>query len=511
MVRQYSMMADENMHGVGKLDLCLCGLFDFLPKNDSSENDNGEGGSEENLPTVYLDLSDTYWLIKDISNTYPELTREQIDVLKRIGRRVKALMPDLSMDDRKCIILEIINGSKKSELEKIYRTCCYSSRDYEILMDNMLKYILGPRNYPVDVWLEDAADMGIEINGLYTQRDINRAVRLLYDNNIAFLDALLAFCEDKGDSKIQAEYKDRLELFAEIIKKANLIEADMDSGKTIYESFINENIKSPYIYEFIGDTYINKYVSKEVLEGIGWKNVEQNFVNELRSAMLEGGIVEENSVKWFVATISHESKEGRKVLEDITDFTESSYTENAKGAGYMQITGASQMEFLEYIKDKNGELTPDEEKYLEGFYMNADGKWDNEVATAGMTVAEYIAENYPIESAVYYWIGDKNHLSVDGHVGSINEFIERYADPRDLSFDNDSENLNDRIFLITQYAVNGGGHGRKNFESMMDTNNAFLIKDDNIIFNEISKNFPVNWQARCDVLEKLEKNIYDAK
>ncbi len=50
MIRQYSMMSDENMNGVRKADACLCGIFDWIIGNDSDE--------EEDTPhEVFLDLS----------------------------------------------------------------------------------------------------------------------------------------------------------------------------------------------------------------------------------------------------------------------------------------------------------------------------------------------------------------------------------------------------------------------------------------------------------------------
>lgn len=127
-----------------------------------------------------------------------------------------------------------------------------------------------------------------------------------------------------------------------------------------------------------------------------------------------------------------------------------------------------------------------------------------------MKVSEYIAQEYSIESAVYYWTEDKHHLYVEGRPVSINQFIEYYADPKDLIFENDYDNpkLNDRVFLASQWAVNGSCYANYAFENMMNINNKIVIQNDLLVFNGITnEKVPNGWERRCECLENLERII----
>lgn len=129
--------------------------------------------------------------------------------------------------------------------------------------------------------------------------------------------------------------------------------------------------------------------------------------------MLEGGIVDEASILYFLATIDVESgatTSGEEIfLEQRSDFTNLLYDENTKGAGPMQITGETQEKFIIYLIDH----TEDEEElwrlnqYLinfEKYEVIINGKkgikCTNPCILDGMSVAEYIAKYYPIQSAV---------------------------------------------------------------------------------------------------------------
>ncbi len=62
-----------------------------------------------------------------------------------------------------------------------------------------------------------------------------------------------------------------------------------------------------------------------------------------------------------------------------------------------------------------------------------------------MTVAEYIAEYYSYESAVWFWSYNRASFEIDGQYLSINECIEQYHGVID----------DDTMFLAVTCAVNG--------------------------------------------------------
>ncbi len=109
---------------------------------------------------------------------------------------------------------------------------------------------------------------------------------------------------------------------------------------------------------------LEKYVNEEVLtEVLGWDvdvlkaEYGENFVEDLRMGMLEGGIVDEASILYFLATIGVESgaiTDGEEIFLEQRSGSEYDgllYKENTRGAGPMQITGGGNTGRIYYIFD----------------------------------------------------------------------------------------------------------------------------------------------------------------
>ena len=60
------------------------------------------------------------------------------------------------------------------------------------------------------------------------------------------------------------------------------------------------------------------------------------------------------------------------------------------------------------------------------------------------TITLFVAENYPIESAIWYWCKNNDRIVVDGR-RSINECIEMYSEHKNL----------EQFLIATQLTVNG--------------------------------------------------------
>lgn len=215
----------------------------------------------------------------------------------------------------------------------------------------------------------------------------------------------------------------------------------------------------------IVESYVNEDVLRDVLN-YNIDKLDENFVEQLRALMLEGGIVTDTSILFFLATIGVETGEEVLLLEDRDDFDGLSYTWNTRGAGVIQVTGGTQKEFIEYLTnhiDDKEEIIRLKDYYV-GFYTfevpiyGADGEvvkkitvWDNSYTYNGMTVAEYIAEYYPYESAVWFWSYNQASFEIDGQYLSINECIEQYNGVVD----------DDTMFLAVTCAVNGSEFGTR--------------------------------------------------
>ena len=113
MIRQYSMMSDENMNGVRKADACLCGIFDWIIGNDSDE--------EEDTPSeVFLDLSKArshHGVIYIGGKKWePEVPDKDVLITAGISSVIDSMIEDaienaiINDDDRKDYVVSILTA-----------------------------------------------------------------------------------------------------------------------------------------------------------------------------------------------------------------------------------------------------------------------------------------------------------------------------------------------------------------------------------------------------------------
>lgn len=179
-----------------------------------------------------------------------------------------------------------------------------------------------------------------------------------------------------------------------------------------------------------------------------------DIFEQLRLSMYQAGITSERSVLMFLCTIGVESGYGERTIEYEykEGYNDKSYTFETRGAGLIQITGETQISFLQYIKtvidDKN--KINEIDNYINGSRIRKNANGQEQVYNVYGNIAQYIADNYAIESATWYWGIQKrcNYSYVkDGmetvQALSINEYIDEF------------ENANmDNVFLVIQYYVN---------------------------------------------------------
>ena len=153
-------------------------------------------------------------------------------------------------------------------------------------------------------------------------------------------------------------------------------------------------------------------ITSQQLHDLGWINADESFAKRLNDSMQLYGITDKNSIALFIATMSAESEYGIYTAEIGNEayFNKGGYTTNTRGAGYIQITGAStHRSFLDSVGDHY----------------------------SGSNTAQYIADNYAIEASTWYW----GNMPKAGTL-TMNEYVEQWGGSPE-------------VFLITQYFVNG--------------------------------------------------------
>lgn len=253
-------------------------------------------------------------------------------------------------------------------------------------------------------------------------------------------------------------------------------------------------------YEQTVTTYekMQVYISEETFEDLGWnmQNVKEvcgeDFIDDLRANMIRGGIVEETSVKMFLATISHETGDGNSLVEI---GVESSYTNDTKGAGLMQITGATQQSYIQYLIDTvdDDRVKQDLIKFNEGYYTE-NGEICNDVKIDGLSPTEYIAKYYSIDSAIWCWTIYDDKTCINGESASINDFINYYSDIPET----------DKLFLVTQMAINGTEYKASACEEMCIWPERMTYDSVNVYYKSFSDPVPVGWEKRIEAMDKVE-------
>lgn len=238
--------------------------------------------------------------------------------------------------------------------------------------------------------------------------------------------------------------------------------------------------------EIINNNHIlETYLNDETLMELGW-NLSQvdsklgvNYVEDMRKLMLEYGLTNEESIIFFLYTISIECQNGLFMLEqgNADYFSGQSYTINTRGAGLIHLTGPDQKEFLEYLlaNTENEEEKEILNSYITGFvnYEEPDSEHpcDCIVNDPNLpTVAEYIAENYPIESALWYWCVYKK-IEIGGKSFTLNECINIYNGKVDEK----------RMYFAVQCAVNGSEFSARGLGRFFNSNNTVNIEGSEIV------------------------------
>lgn len=131
-----------------------------------------------------------------------------------------------------------------------------------------------------------------------------------------------------------------------------------------------------------------------------------------------------------------------------------------RGAGYMQITKQPlQEQFLKYMDDP------------------FDGK----------DKATYIGDNYPIESAVWYWT--KLEMTKEGN---LNAYVEK-------------NKASEKIFLIAQYFVNGYPRGHDDTLGKIRDGEAYTIDNGELYSNGDHFSAPNSWGERSRIWQHVEE------
>ncbi len=219
-------------------------------------------------------------------------------------------------------------------------------------------------------------------------------------------------------------------------------------------------------------------ITPEQLREFGWANTTQEEADRLNAAFAKYGVSTWESVREFMALAMAESGGGLDSLENGSDayFEEKPYDKNERGAGYIQVTGrTAHLEFLATMGDD----------------------YD------GPNTAEYIAEHYPLEASVWYWVNR------DPYDGGINEFIEtRQAKEDDIMLS----------FIKSAYYTAGFPQYRDEsgklvvFPNFNDDINdpiagkvQYTITDGELIIRGTHYPLPGRWTERLEAYEKAQE------
>ena len=159
----------------------------------------------------------------------------------------------------------------------------------------------------------------------------------------------------------------------------------------------------------------NIAVTKEQLELIEWKNLNDNVVAGLNYAIEALNLNTPEKVLYFLASIAHETGFGEKL-------TQKGSTWKYRGSGYLHITGEKRYrDFSEYMND------PD-------------------ILRLG---ADYVAEKYPWESAIWYWGVHREITPIiddGGDFSKVTEYVKSFNEPVSRGRNLDYEKIKSTLF-----------------------------------------------------------------
>lgn len=191
----------------------------------------------------------------------------------------------------------------------------------------------------------------------------------------------------------------------------------------------------------------------------------------MMNALLKKYGIKKKSIALMMATCDQESGQGRIMQEEGDDnyCRSHGYTVYTKGAGYIQITGNDQLDFLSYIgvKPKTNRT-------------------------------EQISKKYAWEAACWKW----GICQKGGH--SMNKYVSDHG--KSIS-----------VFLITQYYINGWPYskGDKKYEqfnsdmtSLRKKTKKFSYNRKKIVVDNMKYRAPSRWSERSKSYEKAMKVFY---
>lgn len=274
---------------------------------------------------------------------------------------------------------------------------------------------------------------------------------------------------------------------------------------------------------------IGDYVNEEILSRIDpnwdfnvfYENYGKDALEELRMHLFNYRITDPVSIMMFLCTLPVECKHGKALMEDGGQeyYNFQGYDETTCGAGLMQISTSTQQAFLEYVRD-NKNLTTDEieeiteyinkfgyEKEAHEYSYNGETRKHKIYYNSHGSATNYIIENYPIESAVWFWgafhkctafylNGDidpdaRKNEEINQKVSlSLNGYIEV------MKGQGEQENL----FLVSQYYVNGSPWRISRLQEMAMTDDLIETKMEGgewrVHFLEFVDRAPNDWLMR---------------
>lgn len=406
---------------------------------------------------------------------------------------IREVIIKMKVQKRGCIVGNNINPSKSIETEK-----------YKVFkMGYVVKYTIEKRNSITDV-LENICSRGFTYFQITNKNDA--CEKCLKQSGAIYPVTMVA---DGGNlPPFHTNCKCEIIAFGadnlngdpgqnEILKWLDIIHGDYyidDMVVEIMDFYKTTNISEQQIRHFLTETgqikniidRINAFIyllndplepikiAAEDLSQFGWNKATREEADKLNSAFERYGIFSRESIIQFLATAAQESNYGSWLLEiGSEDYFESKidYDKNDRGAGYIQITGRTA--HLAFLKSMDDDFT-------------------------GEDTASYIAENYPLEASVWYW------LNKDPFSGGLNEFIDtstaKGGNP-------------ELIFLKTSYYVNGvrGGNFNDDINDAIYGRASYRITDDKLIINNNKYTLPNGWEEREDTYEEASdiwRNTY---
>lgn len=212
--------------------------------------------------------------------------------------------------------------------------------------------------------------------------------------------------------------------------------------------------------------HLEKYVNEDIMNKIDedWKNEEfyslygSDAFERMRIYMFNYNVIEPASIMMFLCTLPVECGHGKRLIESGGQdyYNYMGYDETTCGAGLMQISASNQKSFLEYIRD-NKDLLPEELEEIKNliagldyeenehtYVYNDNSRTHKKYYNKNGSSTQYIADNYPIESAIWHWSVRTALNYGDNKKETANEFIVKHKE----------DNLYN-TFVCSQMFVNG--------------------------------------------------------